>query len=62
MKIASSAMEMHPGTSEKRTGIYRTGLENPVTDTEGSSVIVLQQPTKQAAIKYSKPDHYGETF
>ena len=55
-------MEMHPGTSEKRTGIYRTGLENPVTDTEGRSVISVEDTAVAIADELEHPKHIQKRF
>ncbi len=38
----SPALEMHPGTSGIRKGAYRTGLDNPVFDDAGRSVISVE--------------------
>jgi putative NADH-flavin reductase len=38
----SPAMEMHPGTSGIRKGVYRTGGDNPVFDKDGRSVISVE--------------------
>lgn len=38
----SPAIEMHPGTSGTRTGIYRTGADHPVFDTAGRSVLSVE--------------------
>lgn len=35
----SPAMEMHPGTSGIRKGEYRTGLDHPVLNNEGRSIL-----------------------
>lgn len=38
----SPAIEMHQGTSGVRTGKYRTGLDNPVCDESGRSVLSVE--------------------
>ncbi len=38
----SPAIEMHPGTSGTRTGIYRTGADHPVFDEAGRSVLSVE--------------------
>ncbi len=38
----SPAMEMHPGTSGIRKGVYRIGGDNPVFDMDGRSVISVE--------------------
>lgn len=38
----SPAIEMHQGTSGNRTGKYRLGLENPVVNKEGRSVLSVE--------------------
>ena len=58
----SPAVEMHPGTSGKRTGTYRTGLENPVTDTEGRSVISVEDTAVAIADELERPKHIQKRF
>ena len=58
----SPAIEMHPGTSGKRTGTYRTGLENPVTDTEGRSVISVEDTAVAIADELERPKHIQKRF
>ena len=38
----SPAIEMHPGTSGVRKGAYRIGLDNPVFDANGKSVLSVE--------------------
>lgn len=38
----SPAIEMHPGTAGVRKGVYRTGLENPVVNEEGRSILSVE--------------------
>lgn len=38
----SPAIEMHQGTSGNRTGKYRLGLDNPVVDKKGRSVLSVE--------------------
>ena len=38
----SPAIEMHPGTSGVRTGVYRTALDNPVFDANGRSILSVE--------------------
>jgi putative NADH-flavin reductase len=38
----SPAIEMHPGITTGRTGKYRLGLENPVFNDEGRSILSVQ--------------------
>lgn len=38
----SPAPEMHQGTSGERKGTYRTGLENPVVNADGRSIISVE--------------------
>lgn len=58
----SPAIEMHPGTSGKRTGIYRTGLENPVTDADGKSVISVEDLAVAIADELENPEHIQQRF
>lgn len=38
----SPAIEMHPGTSGVRKGVYRTALDNPVFNEKGRSIISVE--------------------
>ena len=38
----SPAIEMHPGTAGVRKGSYRTGLDNPVFDENGRSILSVE--------------------
>jgi putative NADH-flavin reductase len=38
----SPAIEMHPGTSGVKKGVYRTGLDRPVFDEKGRSIISVE--------------------
>ncbi|HEX5153007.1 MAG TPA: NAD(P)-dependent oxidoreductase [Parafilimonas sp.] len=58
----SPAIEMHPGTSGKRLGTYRTGLDNPVTDTEGRSVISVEDVAVAVADELEHPKHIQQRF
>ena len=58
----SPAIEMHPGTSGKRTGTYRTGLENPVTDTDGRSVISVEDTAVAIVDELERPEHIQKRF
>lgn len=40
--FVSPAIEMHPGTSGERRGTYRTDTDSPVFDTEGRSVLSVE--------------------
>jgi uncharacterized protein len=40
--FVSPAIEMHPGTSGKRSGIYRTAKDSPVFDQKGKSIIAVE--------------------
>jgi uncharacterized protein len=40
--FVSPAIEMHQGTSGERRGTYRTDTDRPVFDTEGRSVLSVE--------------------
>ena len=41
-ELFSPAIEMHQGTSGVRTGKYRLGLDNPVVNSEGRSILSVE--------------------
>lgn len=58
----SPAIEMHPGTSGTRTGSYRTGLENPVVDADGRSVLSVEDTAVALVDELEKPEHIQRRF
>ncbi len=58
----SPAKEMHPGTSGIRKGIYRTGLENPVFNEEGKSIISVEDLAVAIVDEIEKPKYYRQRF
>lgn len=58
----SPAIEMHPGTSGTRTGIYRTGLENPVVDVAGRSILSVEDTAVAIVDELEKPAHLKQRF
>ncbi|MES3018455.1 MAG: NAD(P)-dependent oxidoreductase [Bacteroidota bacterium] len=58
----SPAIEMHPGTSGTRTGAYRTGLENPVLDADGRSVLSVEDTAVALVDELEKPEHIQKRF
>lgn len=58
----SPAIEMHPGTSGIRKGTYRSGLENPVFDDEGKSVISVEDLAVAIADELEAPKHIKQRF
>lgn len=58
----SPAVEMHPGTSGERRGTYRTGLEKPVMDAEGRSVISVEDLAVALVDELEQPKHIRQRF
>lgn len=58
----SPAVEMHQGTSGVRKGTYRKGLENPVTDAEGRSVISVEDTAVAIVDELEHPQHLHQRF
>ena len=58
----SPAVEMHQGTSGKRTGSYRTGLDNPVFDEEKRSVISVEDVAVAVIDEAEHPKHIRHRF
>ena len=58
----SPAMEMHPGTSGVRTGTYRTGLNHPVVDTNGRSILSVEDVAVVIADEVENPKHIKKRF
>lgn len=58
----SPAIEMHQGTAGVRTGKYRTGLENPVFDEEGRSVLSVEDVAVALVDELEQNNHIRERF
>ncbi|AYD46527.1 NAD(P)-dependent oxidoreductase [Arachidicoccus soli] len=58
----SPAIEMHAGTSGKRTGKYRTGLENPVFDENGRSILSVEDLALAIVDELENPKNIGRRF
>lgn len=58
----SPAVEMHQGTSGKRKGSYRKGLENPVMDADGRSVISVEDTAMAIVDELEQPQHIRQRF
>ena len=58
----SPAIEMNPHTSGTRTGKYRTGLENPVFDSNGKSVLSVEDLAVAIVDELESPKHIRQRF
>jgi putative NADH-flavin reductase len=58
----SPAIEMHQGTAGIRKGTYRTGLENPVFNEEGRSVISVEDMAIAIVDELETPKHVRKRF
>jgi putative NADH-flavin reductase len=58
----SPAIEMHQGTAGVRKGIYRTGLENPVFDENGRSVLSVEDVAVALADELEQNKHIRQRF
>ncbi len=58
----SPAIEMHQGTSGVRKGTYRLGLENPVMDENGRSVISVEDMAIAIIDELENPKHIRQRF
>ncbi|MDR3711445.1 MAG: NAD(P)-dependent oxidoreductase [Puia sp.] len=58
----SPAIEMHHGTSGERKGKYRTGKDNPVFDTNGRSVLSVEDLAVVIADELEQQNHHRERF
>lgn len=58
----SPAIEMHPGTSGVRKGTYRTGLENPVFDDSGRSILSVEDTAVAIVDELETPRHIRQRF
>lgn len=60
--FVSPAIEMHPGTSGVRKGTYREGLEAPVFDAGGRSIISVEDLAVAVIDEAEKQAHIRERF
>ena len=58
----SPAIEMHPGTSGERKGIYRTGSENPLFDSNNRSYISVEDLAVAVVDELEQPAHIRKRF
>ncbi|WP_199136605.1 NAD(P)-dependent oxidoreductase [Pedobacter sp. ASV12] len=58
----SPAIEMHPGIDTGRTGNYRLGLENPVFNAEGRSILSVQDLAVVIADEVASNQHARQRF
>lgn len=58
----SPSIEMHQGTSGTRKGEYRTGLDNPVFNDEGRSVISVEDMSIAVVDELENPKHIRQRF
>lgn len=58
----SPAIEMHQGTSGERKGHYRTGLDTPVYNEEGRSIISVEDVAVAIVDEMENPKHIRKRF
>lgn len=58
----SPAIEMYPGTSGVRKGKYRIGLDQPVFDIDGRSIISVEDLAVAIADEVENPQHIKKRF
>lgn len=58
----SPAFEMHQGTSGVRTGVYRTGLDTPVFNEEGRSILSVEDLALVIIDELETPQHIKARF
>lgn len=58
----SPAIEMHQGTSGIRKGVYRKGLDNPVFDENGKSVLSVEDLAVAIVDEVEHPKHIRQRF
>ena len=58
----SPAIEMHPGTSGVRKGTYRTGLDNPVFDENGRSILSVEDLAVAIVDEIEQPKFVKKRF
>ena len=60
--FVSPALEMHQGTPRQRTGVYRTGLDNPVFDTNNKSTISVDDLAVAIVDEAENKKHVRQRF
>jgi len=60
--FVSPAILMHPGTSGVRKGHYRTGLDNPVFDEKGQSILSVEDLAVAIVDEVEKPKFLKKRF
>lgn len=58
----SPALEMHQGMPRQRTGVYRTGLDNPVFDANNKSAISVDDLAVAIIDETENPKHIRQRF
>jgi putative NADH-flavin reductase len=58
----SPAIEMHHGTSGQRKGSYRKGLDNPVFDENGRSIISVEDMAIAIIDEIERPQHIRQRY
>jgi putative NADH-flavin reductase len=58
----SPAIFMHPGTSGIRKGVYRKGLDNPVFDKDGQSVLSVEDLAMAIVDELEQAQHIRQRF
>lgn len=58
----SPAIEMHQGITTGRTGNYRLGLDNPVFDADGRSILSGEDVAVVIADEAENPKHHQQRF
>jgi putative NADH-flavin reductase len=58
----SPAIEMHHGTSGVKKGTYRKGLDNPVFDENGRSILSVEDLAVAIVDEVEKPQHIKQRF
>lgn len=53
---------MHPGTSGVRKAVYRTGLDNPVFDDKGRSILSVEDTAMVIVDELETPRHIRQRF
>ena len=61
-ELFSPAIEMHQGTSGVRTGKYRLGLDNPVVNSEGRSILSVEDVAVVIANEVEKQNFTRRRF
>jgi len=60
--FVSPAIYLSPATSGKRRGMYRTGLDQPVFDKDGKSIISAEDLAVAVVDELEHPRHIRQRF